>query len=252
MDSAESDPVHAALQAQGQKLHHQEEQLAMVHREVTESSRNSEAACATLSAQLNYVITQLQVLEQIAATRAPGTETATAAPPESPAPPAAPRDSQLLRLSSPECFSSESGDCRPFLVQCELHFEFQASAFAFNCANIAYIISYLSGHAKVWATAEWTRRSTVCNSLPLFLETFKKKNSVYHSRQGVSKSSSGPEAGTPSGASPDPRAPGPAPNPSSSSSPNLVIKSFKTTVGGDIVIGHPGTHAARTHSTGSC
>ena len=41
MDSAESDPVRAVLQAQGQKLHHQEEQLAMVRREVADSSKNN-------------------------------------------------------------------------------------------------------------------------------------------------------------------------------------------------------------------
>lgn len=38
--------------------------------------------------------------------------------------------------------------------------------------KVAYVISYLSGRAKAWATAEWTRRSAICNSLPLFIDTF--------------------------------------------------------------------------------
>lgn len=66
----------------------------------------------------------------------------------------------------------ESGDCRPFLSQCDLHFELQASSFPSDRAKIAYVISYLSGCAKAWATAEWDRRSAVCNSLPLFIKTF--------------------------------------------------------------------------------
>ena len=39
---------------------------------------------------------------------------------------------------------------------------------------MAYIISHLSGRAEAWATAEWVRRSPVCDSLSLFSETFTK------------------------------------------------------------------------------
>ncbi len=173
MDSAESDPEHAALRVQGQGLHHQEEQLVSFRQEVVEASRRNEVACATLSAQLNHVITWLQGLEQTMAAHPSDPEATAAAAAETPASSSNPPKYQFLRLSSPERFSGESGDCRPFLSQCELHFEFQASAFLSDRAKIAYIISYLSGRAKAWATAEWSRRSAICNSLPLFLETFK-------------------------------------------------------------------------------
>lgn len=86
----------------------------------------------------------------------------------------------LLRFLGPEherarpsaqC-DTERWVCRPFLSHCELQFEFQASAFLSDRAEVD-IISYLSGWAKAWATAEWSHRSAICNSLPLFVDTFK-------------------------------------------------------------------------------
>ncbi len=161
------------LRTKGQKLHHQEAQLAGVRQEVVEASRQNEAACATLSEQLDYVLNRLQGLEQALATRSPESGASAAAIAEDPAPFSQPPESQCLRLSSLERFSGEYGDCRPFLSLCELQFEFPASAFPSDRAKVAYIISYLSGQAKAWATAEWSCRSAICNSLPLLVETFK-------------------------------------------------------------------------------
>ncbi len=107
------------------------------------------------------------------AAHSPESGASAAAIAEDPAPFSQPPESQCLRLSSLERFSGESGDCRPFLSLCELQFEFPASTFPSDRAKVAYIISYLSGWAKAWATAEWSRRSAICNSLPLFVETFK-------------------------------------------------------------------------------
>uniref|UniRef100_A0A3Q3W915 DUF4939 domain-containing protein n=1 Tax=Mola mola TaxID=94237 RepID=A0A3Q3W915_MOLML len=78
-----------------------------------------------------------------------------------------------LHLSSPERFSGESGDCRPFISQCELHIEFNAASFSSDQAEIAFIISHLTGRAtRFWATAEWSRRSAMCNSLAEFIKIF--------------------------------------------------------------------------------
>lgn len=81
-------------------------------------------------------------------------------------------DNTHQRLSSPEWFSRESGDFRPFITQCKLHFKCQTTAFLSNCSKIAYMISYLSGRAKAWARAKWNHCSAICNSLPLFIKTF--------------------------------------------------------------------------------
>lgn len=181
MDPADLDPLREALRTQCKRLREQEEQLGCLYQEVVQSQKRQEDAYAQLASQLSQLAGQVQQLNiassppQSAAV--PVLATAAAAPVPVAAPPEA---SQLsgspanphLRLSSPERFSGDSGDCRSFLTQCELHFEFQTSAFPSDRSKIAYLISYLSGRAKAWATSEWDRKSAVCNSFPLFVKTF--------------------------------------------------------------------------------
>lgn len=78
---------------------------------------------------------------------------------------------QLARL---EKFSGDSEYCRFFLSQCELHFELQAEMFQTACSKIAYLISHLTGRAETWATAEWIKRSSICESYPRFWQIFSK------------------------------------------------------------------------------
>uniref|UniRef100_A0A8D0D940 DUF4939 domain-containing protein n=1 Tax=Sander lucioperca TaxID=283035 RepID=A0A8D0D940_SANLU len=65
--------------------------------------------------------------------------------------------SPFPHLARPERFSGESGDCRSFLTQCEIHFELQAAAYPTDRAKVVYIISHLTGRAELWAAAEWSR-----------------------------------------------------------------------------------------------
>ena len=84
-----------------------------------------------------------------------------------------------LHLSSPfKHFSGESGDCLPFISQCELHFEFIATSFSSDRAKIVFIISQLTGRARSCAMAEWSYRSAMCNSLPEFVKNF---TEIFHS-----------------------------------------------------------------------
>lgn len=69
-------------------------------------------------------------------------------------------------------FSAQGGDCCPFIAQYELYFEFNVSAFSLDCAKSAFIISYLTGRARSWVTAQWSHRSAVSHSLPESLKTF--------------------------------------------------------------------------------
>ncbi|XP_037833528.1 uncharacterized protein LOC112450623 isoform X3 [Kryptolebias marmoratus] len=66
------------------------------------------------------------------------------------------------KLPPPENFTGEAKQCRPFLTQCEIHFQLQPSSFPTERAKIAYVISLLSGRAKLWGTAEWQRDSLFC------------------------------------------------------------------------------------------
>uniref|UniRef100_A0A3B3I1M0 ribonuclease H n=1 Tax=Oryzias latipes TaxID=8090 RepID=A0A3B3I1M0_ORYLA len=167
MDTSESERLLAALGTQGQRITQQDQQLAQLRHDFA-------TAMSSLSTQLSDVTTALQnrTVSECSSSVTPSAPSETATTPPGPSEP------RPVRLSSPERFSGDSGDCRSFLTQCELHFEFQSHAFPSDRAKIAYIVSYLSGRAKAWATSEWSRRSAVCNSLPLFLETFRQ---IFHS-----------------------------------------------------------------------
>ncbi|CAL9698545.1 unnamed protein product [Knipowitschia caucasica] len=165
MDS--SDPVRSAIQAQGQRLHQQEEQVSPLREELRTANQSHMEAFTHITAQMNFIVDRLQKMVDSAT---PPQSDNPSAPPE-PTAMATPGSSHM-RLSNPERFSGETGDCWPFLSQCELHFEFQQACFPSDRAKIAYIISYLTGRARAWATAEWDGRSTICNSLPLFIRTF--------------------------------------------------------------------------------
>ncbi|KAK7913158.1 hypothetical protein WMY93_013369 [Mugilogobius chulae] len=165
MDS--TDPLRAALQAQGQRLGQQEEQVSCLREELRTANQSHQEVFSQISAQMALIIDRLQRMETTPLLQGDPQPAASETLPA-----VLPSGSSHVRLSSPERFSGESGDCRPFLSQCELHFEFQPASFPSDRAKVAYIISYLSGRARAWATAEWDRRSTVCNSLPRFLKTF--------------------------------------------------------------------------------
>lgn len=55
-----------------------------------------------------------------------------------------------LQLAQPEKLSGDSVDCRPFLIQCGLHFELQARTFQTERAKIAFLFLHLTGRAEAW------------------------------------------------------------------------------------------------------
>lgn len=77
-------------------------------------------------------------------------------------PPVATPPSAPPRLAAPDKYSGDSGDCRSFLVQCDLHFKHYPGAYQSEQAKVAFMISHLTGRAAAWATAEWARESVIC------------------------------------------------------------------------------------------
>lgn len=121
-------------------------------------------------AAFNEKIMQLSHhMQQLRPTAPPQAPTLAAAPPAPPPSPA----SSVVSLAPPERFSGDSGDCRPFLAQCSLHFGLQLALFPSERTKVAYIISRLSGRAEAWATAEWKRDTPLCNSLAAFTNTMR-------------------------------------------------------------------------------
>ena len=175
MDPADAEAVRAALRAQGERIVQTEKILHAVGGEMSGMS----AQIGRLSEQFGQLMAQL--------TSPPVEQRQTPAPSADPAPSTAPASGAAsallptpvtyvkpLHLSLPERFSGESGDCRSFLVQCGLHFELQTQSFPTERSRVAYMVSYLTGRAEKWATAEWVRDSPVCSSVQLFTETLHK------------------------------------------------------------------------------
>lgn len=168
------DQVRMILQAQGQRIRQQEELMGLLRRDLKEMAERQEGMIAAFTNQLNLLAEQLK--PNPANPDTASGDTATHQPPVSN--PTLPLiQPAQIQLSRPEKFSGDSGDCRTFITQCELHFEMQPTAFLTDRAKIAYIISHLTGRAEAWATAEWNRGDTVCTNLPRFIETL---NQIFH------------------------------------------------------------------------
>ena len=91
--------------------------------------------------------------------------------PEANADPAPASHTVSIRLAPPEKFSGESHDCRPFLVNCSLHYSQLPTAFPTERSKVAFMISHLTGREAAWATAEWSRDSPICESLGQFTDS---------------------------------------------------------------------------------
>ena len=169
MDSADSEALHSALKAQAQRIHARDEQMSALRHEMKEMSSRQDNILTAVGGQMNFLGEQLQRL--LPATASAARDDAAGAPAAQPQPPVIASPHTHLHLSKPEQFSGDSGDCRSFLTQCELHFEFQSTSFPSERAKVAFIMTHLTGRAAAWAAAEWHRESEICNSLPQFTRT---------------------------------------------------------------------------------
>ena len=94
--------------------------------------------------------------------------------PRTPPPPAFPEapvhsGGASCKLAPPTQYTGEPGLCRTFLIDCSIHFiQFMPQAFSTERAKVAFMISFLAGRAKGWASAEWSRNSTICETVAGF------------------------------------------------------------------------------------
>ena len=147
MDSAEAKQLSEVLRAQEARLTRQEEfQTAMA------------ANMGQLSSQLQEILGHL------------GQSSPAAPPPPTPVFPEANTHSggASCKLAPPAQYGGEPGMCKTFLIDCSIHFELRPHAFPSERAKVAFMLSYLTGRAKAWASAEWSRSSAVCESIAAF------------------------------------------------------------------------------------
>ncbi|XP_061605724.1 uncharacterized protein fbxw9 isoform X2 [Phyllopteryx taeniolatus] len=170
MDPADSDPVRKALQAQDRRLSKLDEQLGALHLHLEGLSRHQDNMMRQVASQFELLMKRIQEKEPVCTT--PNTATVPTFPCEAVTiQPPATSAAVCPQLSRPERFSGDSGNIKPFITQCELHFELQAAAFPTERAKIAFVISHLTGRAEAWATAEWSRNSAACHSWAFFVKT---------------------------------------------------------------------------------
>lgn len=156
---------------QEEGLRQQRDQMVLLSQEVlTLSDRQDQAGSAVMNevGLLNHRVNE--ILERL---RAPQ-QTAAVAPVPQPAINTTGSSGEPFRLAAPERYSGDSSSCRPFLVQCSLHFEMNASQFPTPRSKVAFMLSHLTGRAAAWATSEWDRNSPVCLSYESFSVALKK------------------------------------------------------------------------------
>lgn len=116
MDSANSGAVEAALQTQEARLQEHEKQLSAIHQGLKVISERQGNFQSSIANQVNLLAGQLDLLVKPASPPAmsPAATENTSALDHATLPPTG------LRLAAPDKFSGDSGDCRPFLVLCDL------------------------------------------------------------------------------------------------------------------------------------
>ena len=147
MDSAEAERLSEILRTQEARLNRQEEfQAAMA------------ANMGQITSQMQDLLGQLSRSNPVLPTPPP------AALPDVPAP----SGGATCKLAPPTQYTGEPGLCRTFMIDCSIHFEFNPQAFSTERAKVAFMISHLGGRAKAWASAEWSRNSSTCETIAGF------------------------------------------------------------------------------------
>nr|CBN81752.1 Pol polyprotein [Dicentrarchus labrax] len=164
MDPADPDSVRSALAYQGQRVGQHEKVLD----EIVAAIQDLRCSVAALGSKLDQVSTP---------PTAPTTATEAATPSASPAmphaasPPPPPREPHV---PTPERYAGDLGACGRFLLQCSLVFQQQPLTYSSDSAQVAFVISLLSGKAAQWATALWEKHSPICDSFQRFSEELRK------------------------------------------------------------------------------
>ncbi len=149
--------------------------MSSLHSSMKELASGQEEFRATIVSQVNLLAAQVhQALTHLVKDPSPPGTAAPSPPVTAVYWPGPASHASTLRLAPPEPFAGDSGECRPFLVSCDMHYEHSPAAFPTERSKVAFMISYLTGRARAWATAEWARDSSVCGSLEEFKQALRR------------------------------------------------------------------------------
>lgn len=74
------------------------------------------------------------------------------------------------KIGNPERFDGNQKQVRPFLSSCRIQFALQPRTFSTEGAKVGYVITHLTGRARLWGTAEFDRQTPACASFSAFEE----------------------------------------------------------------------------------
>ena len=91
------------------------------------------------------------------------------------------------KVGNPERFDGDPAQVRAFLTSCRLQFSLQPRTFATEEAKVGFVITHLTGRARLWGTAEFERQTAACSSFHLFAEEMLKVFDLESSTDGTSQ-----------------------------------------------------------------
>ena len=123
-----------------------------------------------LQRQQEQLAQVIEKLTSLATPAPPPQPEPNAPPPDAPAPVATPPDPAAPepKIGNPERFDGDPKQVRAFLTSCRVQFSLQPRTFATERARVGYVITHLTGRARLWGAAEFERRTPACATFEAF------------------------------------------------------------------------------------
>ena len=118
-----------------------------------------------------------QVIEALTSLRTPSTpppQPDPNAPAQVPQSPAAGPLAPEPKIGNLERFNGDPDQVRPFLTNCKLLFSLQPRTFASEEAKVGFVITHLTGRARLWGAAEFEQETPACATFEAFKEEMTK------------------------------------------------------------------------------
>lgn len=128
MNPDDSDQLTMAIRSQCVRLRQQEEQMTSMHQGFEALAKRQDDAHTSLTTQVNLLSAQVQQVLAYLVGHLPSLDPKTTPPSF---------HTTALCLSSPDKISGELGECRSFIVDCEMYYEHYPSAFPTERSKVA-------------------------------------------------------------------------------------------------------------------
>ncbi|XP_076130450.1 uncharacterized protein LOC143112088 [Alosa pseudoharengus] len=152
---------------QQQQSNQQQQQIQQQQQQLQQQQQQFQLQQQQFQLQQQLLAQALQLLSNPATPPAPTPGSSVPVPPAVlPPDPHAPEP----KIGNPERFDGNQKQVRPFLSSCRIQFALQPRTFSTEGAKVGYVITHLTGRARLWGTAEFDRQTPACVSFSAFEE----------------------------------------------------------------------------------